>query len=358
MKNTVLISLLIVFFSCKKSIDPVSPDKLFEKYQDAVVLITNQYYYEIKIDNSILFYSPQSQHKIFFSQEEVLENLSILTGSGFVVASNGKIITNRHVVSPKADGYKEELTAVFDGYVNDSRKLVVQYTDSLNTVFTYYNENENRLEEDVKSELNNKYDSYTQSREFYFNIYSTFKNIDLDNSEIRLVVHKLAVAYNNTHITELDDLQECVLLKESMDDNVDLALIQTKTQIFNKKPSNIFNFIDNNPNVSRNPKEYKERDINNPAKINDEVYMIGFNHGFSLASTKNGIKSQFTTGTISQESDGERILYTIPTLEGSSGSPIIDKWGNLVAVNFAKVSNTQSFSFGVPLKEVIKFYEE
>ena len=83
-----------------------------------------------------------------------------------------------------------------------------------------------------------------------------------------------------------------------------------------------------------------------------------FNHGFSLANTKQGIKSQFTSGTISQESDGERILYTIPTLQGSSGSPIIDKWGNLVAVNFAKISVTQSFSFGVPLKEVIKFYEE
>lgn len=86
--------------------------------------------------------------------------------------------------------------------------------------------------------------------------------------------------------------------------------------------------------------------------------MIGFNRGFLLANTKQGIKSQFTSGKISQEGDGEKILYTIPTLEGSSGSPIVDKWGNLVGVNFAKLTNSQNFSFGVPVYEVKKFYEE
>lgn len=54
----------------------------------------------------------------------------------------------------------------------------------------------------------------------------------------------------------------------------------------------------------------------------------------------------------------EKGYYTIPTLEGSSGSPIVDKWGNLVGVNFAKITNSQNFSFAVPVSEVKKFYEE
>lgn len=56
----------------------------------------------------------------------------------------------------------------------------------------------------------------------------------------------------------MEDLQECVLLKVASDEKVDLALIQTKTQIFNKKPEHIFNFKDNNPNIAANPKDYIE----------------------------------------------------------------------------------------------------
>ena len=168
----------------------------------------------------------------------------------------------------------------------------------------------------------------------------------------------MGIAYNDTHVTEFDDLQECVVVKTSENEKIDLALIQTKSKSFNTKPKFIFNFKDNNPNIIENPEKNKERNIKNPIKINEDVFMIGFNRGFSLANTKQGIKSQFTSGKISQENDGERILYTIPTLEGSSGSPIVDKWGNLVGVNFAKITNSQSFSFGVPVNEVKKFYEE
>ena len=80
--------------------------------------------------------------------------------------------------------------------------------------------------------------------------------------------------------------------------------------------------------------------------------MIGYNQGFNLASTGNGIKTQFTSGTITQDPDDDRILYSIPTLGGSSGSPILNQWGELVAVNFAKTNDFQGFSFGVPASKL------
>ncbi|QYS87167.1 trypsin-like peptidase domain-containing protein [Flavobacterium oreochromis] len=186
-------------------------------------------------------------------------------------------------------------------------------------------------------------------------MHNKLSDFDVQSTTSRLVIVSLGIAYNDTHITELDDLQECVVVKTSENPDIDLALIQTKSKKFDKQLNSIFNFKDNNPNIGD---EVKERDIKKPIKINEDVFMIGFNRGFNLANTKQGIKAQFTSGKISQESDGVRILYTIPTLEGSSGSPIIDKWGNLVAVNFAKISNTQGFSFGVPVYELKKFYEE
>ena len=147
--------------------------------------------------------------------------------------------------------------------------------------------------------------------------YKIFNNVNFNNSSSKLVIYKLGIAYNDTYVTEFDDMQECVVVKLSDKENVDLALIQTKNKTFNTKPKSIFNFKDNNPNVFENPEKTKERDIKKPVKINEDVFMIGFNRGFSLANTKQGIKSQFTSGKISQENDGERILYTIPTLEGS-----------------------------------------
>jgi S1-C subfamily serine protease len=84
--------------------------------------------------------------------------------------------------------------------------------------------------------------------------------------------------------------------------------------------------------------------------------MIGFNYGYELAKTSIEIKSQLTQWYVSQEPYGERVLYSIPTLPGSSGNPIIDKWGNLVAINYAKTANEQGFNFGIPINYLIQLY--
>ncbi len=358
MKKFLLLSLAITVLSCNKYIEPETPAKIFEKYQNAVVLITNQYYYEVYLDDKIFYYSPYSEDKIYYTEEDVLENLSFITGTGFIVSENGEIITNRHIVNPMADNYKEDFISNNEVLKTNMLSIISKYNDSIQMIRNYYEANEFQLDDNEKENLKNDFESFRESKEFITTYYEFFSSRDFNKSQIKPVIYRMAIAFNNTHITDLNDLQECVLIREATTENVDLALIQTKTQLFDKPPKNIINFKDNNPNFEHSPTKYPERNIKNPVKINEDVYMIGFNRGFSLASTKQGIKSQFTSGEISQESDGERILYTIPTLEGSSGSPIIDKWGNLVAVNFAKVSDTQSFSFGVPLKAVKEFYEE
>ena len=85
--------------------------------------------------------------------------------------------------------------------------------------------------------------------------------------------------------------------------------------------------------------------------LNEKVFMIGFNDGIMIAQTisgtKQSINSQLTEGRISQNTDESKIMYTIPALPGSSGSPIFDEYGRLVAVNFAGRVNSQSFNYGI-----------
>lgn len=352
----------LVFFlfllSCNKVVEPETPEQIFDKYKSSVVLIASQYYYEIHSGEATYYYSPSTEEKLFFSKDEVLTNLSFSTGTGFIISEQGEIITNNHVVNHKDENYKIELVNFYEEAKSTILYDVKMYNDTIDRIKSVYYEYSYQMDYYELESFKDHYEFVLDKKKFLTELYRSIENIDLSSTTSKLIIYRLGIAYNDTHVTDFNDLQECVVIKTSENENIDLALIQTKNKSFDIKPSLIFNFKDNNPNVKENPKKNLERDIKNPIKINEDVFMIGFNRGFSLANTKQGIKSQFTSGKISQENDGERILYTIPTLEGSSGSPIVDKWGNLVGVNFAKLTNSQSFSFGIPVNQVKKFYEE
>lgn len=357
-KKIYLLFIISLLVSCNKEIVPELPEQIFEKYKGSVVLIASQYYYEIYANGFTFYYSPSSKQKIFLHQDEVLQNLSFSTGTGFIISNNGEVVTNNHVVNNKDESFKVELQYFNNSLMEKVLDRISAFDETIVKMKDDFNMNLNQMSPMESQKIEEEFGALIEERNNLLSKYDIIKDLDINNSTSKLVIHKLGIAYNESYITEFDDLQECVVVKTSEDEKIDLALIQTKNKSFNIKPTFIFNFIDNNPNINIDSEKFKERDIKKPIKINEDVYMIGFNRGFSLANTKQGIKSQFTSGKISQENDGERMLYTIPTLEGSSGSPIVDKWGNLVAVNFAKVTNSQGFSFGIPVYEVKKFIEE
>lgn len=185
----------------------------------------------------------------------------------------------------------------------------------------------------------------------YENIYRNIDRIDAGSSELKYH-NEVSIAYNNTFVTNTKDFVSCVITKT--DDEHDLAVIQLKNK---QTPSG--NFIFSVPDMDPLDQYTWQESINRKMgeDKNSKLFMAGFNLGPKLALTKEGVKSQFNNGYISQQTD-ERLMYSIPTLPGSSGSPVVNRQCELVAINFAGLNGTQNFNYGIRVKYLKRLMEK
>lgn len=344
MKNFLVLLTIAVVFGCAEK--PPEPTELYNEYRKSVALIKNSYYFQTTLDNGFEFYyTIENNEPVFFDEEQdAIANAGVSYGSGFFISSTGELATNRHVVYPS-----QETTSISEGindYLNDIKyklkKLINENQNENSKLADSYNEYYEYLDYDKKTKLK---DEYSDRKNKIIELEQYLENLDFNpnNTTTELKRIFLGIALDDTHVTSENDFIECVAIKKSNIEEIDLAIIQIKNKTTPSSATKVFDL--------KNITSKKE------LALNDKVFMIGFNHGISLANTGNGIKSQFTQGTITQDPDQNKILYSIPTLPGSSGSPIIDEWGNLVAVNFAKTGDFQGFSFGIPSLALNNLYE-
>lgn len=348
--------LLLLFASCKRELTQA---ELFDENKSGVVLILNKYYYKIKLPNGqSMFFSDLDKdgdlENVTLDVNEIRNNCSWMSGTGFFVDNNGTIMTNRHVAQPSIDennikaGYRNLIRAVQQYYEYQKQQLSDRfdeleknkeqyaYNEEYDDVEEGYYSNDARINEieQEQSKLKSQYDQCDQAIQ-------QLNELD-DPRALRISsVCELGIAYNNTHVTGVEDFlgkNPCVVIKTSDLEDVDLALIQLK-----------------NKRTPGDAKVFTIEDEDLPLEMGQPLYMIGYNAGPDLAKTSTGIQAQMTSGKVTQLPDGQRVLYDIATVQGSSGSPVIDAEGNLVAVNFAKLRVSDNFNFGIPLKRVKEF---
>lgn len=341
------LSFLLLLFCCLvSSCGNMSEKEIEEMMSNGVVLVQNQSYYEVVFSNgeSLYFsgFDEDGDIKGLTTNKDSVE-LSTGYGTGFFISQEGEIATNCHVVS----------TTISDKEVNKSVGKVISTLKRV--IAVAYNDYNDKLEQaqlayeyanrspDVSYEefykIRDYRDAIKKEMEEYAQYYNSLDDIRASDSEIKYH-NEVSIAYNNTFVTNANDFVSCVVTKS--DQEHDLAIIQLKDK---KTPADkyVFAVEDEGPLETYSWQEKINEDKNN------KLFVSSFNLGPTLAITKEGIKSQFNSGSISQTTD-EKIMYSIPTLTGSSGSPVVNLQGQLVAINFAGLSTTQNFNYGIRVK--------
>ena len=344
----ILLSLCWMMSACGN----LSEQEIEEKTSTGVVLVQNQSYYEVVLSNgeSVYFSSFDEEGNLqgFTTKKDSVE---VVTGygTGFFISPDGEIATNAHVVSNTVAD--KEVNKSIANVISALKKVIV-------AIYNEYNEKFERaqLAYDYANQSSDvSYETFYKVRDYrdaikekmqdYAQYYNRLDEIRASESEIKYH-NEVSIAYNNTYVTKTSDFVSCVVTKT--DQEHDLAILQLKDK---KTPEDkyVFTIEEEDPLETYSWKDKLEKQINEDK--NSKLFMSSFNLGPKLAITNEGIKSQFNSGNISQKTS-DKLMYSIPTLPGSSGSPVVNLQGQLVAVNFAGLKNTQNFNYVIRVKHL------
>ena len=363
--------------ACTSQKESYTQEQLYEKMSSGVVLVQNTYNYKVSNEKYSSYYILTTRdrytcHKYDYqTYDSIKENYNnTIYGTGFFLNNKQTIITNSHVINPTIDTVQlcNSIKAHLINEIEKHTKLLDANIELKSYCINKLSNNESLS--NLEREFFNKCDEYIKTqRDISTELLKELQDEDFEkNYKIRIDA-QIGVALNGNKISSNKDFEKVTVIKDVP--NYDLGIIQIADG------SNFWNVckLGEAPKWSYEQMEVGWSNIHNAGTIswftipqdkyifnlynnethNDEeikLYMIGFNQGPTLALTNNGIKAQITQGYISQNTDNIKIMYSIPALQGSSGSPVVNQYGELVAINFAGINGTQGFNYGIRVERL------
>lgn len=342
----ILGAISLFMISCNRNMEQMAND-----YQSGVVLVQTMEFYEMVLaEGSSLYFTGSDFDKEtgeFIGMFAELDSLvpDVLYGTGFFISKDGMLATNRHVIEGNITEKeaKSGLRKIVNTIQDALEKTKKEYSDYQRDMMAMIMQNPDTVPGTLQGQKD-ALEFFTQTLEEIDELISVIKHIDV--SEIDLVYHNdVRIAYNNTYVNSFDDFARCTIREKS--DADDLAIIQLNSK---KTPENrhVFKLTPRDMLQHYSYGEYLMHLVGGDK--NEELMMIGFNYGPGM-STEEGLIAQHPRGTLSQYVASSReVQYDIPALIGTSGSPVLNRRGQLVAIQYA-AAKTESNRFNYGVKE-------
>lgn len=253
------------------------------------------------------------------------------SGTGFLISDDGLIATNKHVVDPAPE---EDLIKLLRHSMQNEKEDYQTMSERLNDKLQILG---------AMGALNQEYintrDSLQKCQTMVRIIDKILNTGDFKvNKEIRTFA-----AFTGTRVEFYDNLvslskPRAVGEPGGVTEN-DLAVVQISKKQDIPTDAFVFTVPDEDLMDQEVPDNY-------------DITVLGYNAGPGLQVLKHqdAIKPQAQHGKISNLSQKYRIGYDAPTLGGSSGSPVVNNKGELIAINNSGIQGTQGFNYGVRTK--------